>query len=47
MPKTNQEKPSGNKHSDVVKITPEKIKNGEVSSAPPPKPVKPDNKPQS
>jgi hypothetical protein len=44
MSKPNQEKPSGNKHSDVVKITPDKIKNGEVSFNPPPKPVKPSAK---
>lgn len=41
MSKANQEKPSGNKHSDIVKMNPDKIKGGNVGSHPPPKPSKP------
>ena len=40
MSNTQQEKPSSNKHTDVIKNTPDKVKNGHVASNPPPKPVK-------
>ena len=38
MTSANHEKPSVTEHSDVVKITPDKVKNAHVSSVPPPKP---------
>jgi len=41
MSKDKREEPSGNKHADVVKLTSDKIKGGEVGSHPPPKPHKP------